>query len=281
MAPHGLRDLDRLDGLSNFSVWKARILIILEAYNLRDHAEQTLATPTDVDLLRKHKEAAGHAKRLIMDGIKDHIVPHVAEKKTTKEMWKALVSLYEEKSFQRKMLLETQMRSLMMTKGEDMEHFLFRLSSIRDQLTTTGAMVDDAVIVRTAFNAVTDEWETFFQSILGRADLLDWDSLWSILRQEELRRFTKKQYSSRSSKVKKEDEEDAALASKRHPKKKKDLLKIKSFQCGEMGHFASNCPQKKKEKEASSSKVAMEDVGSEDDSAMSTHEPQKWGNMDL
>ena len=51
MTPHGLRDQDRLDSLSNFSIWKARILIVLEAYGLRDHAKQTLATPTDVDLL--------------------------------------------------------------------------------------------------------------------------------------------------------------------------------------------------------------------------------------
>ena len=62
-----------------------------------------------------------------MDGIKDHIVPHIAEKKTANEMWKALTSLYEGKSIQRKMLLETQMRSFMITKGEDMDHFLFRL----------------------------------------------------------------------------------------------------------------------------------------------------------
>ena len=67
--------------------------------------------PTDADLLRKHNEAAGHAKRLIMDGIKDHIVPIIVEKKTTDEMWKALTSLYEVKSVQRNMLLETQMRS--------------------------------------------------------------------------------------------------------------------------------------------------------------------------
>ena len=67
-----------------------------------------------------------------MDGIKDHIVPHIDEKKKSNEMWKALTSLYEGKSVQRKMLLETRMRSFMMTKGEDMEHFLFRLQSIRD-----------------------------------------------------------------------------------------------------------------------------------------------------
>ena len=117
-----------------------------------------------------------------MDNIKDHILPHRVEKRTANEMWKALISLYEGKSVQRKMLLETQIRSFMMTKGEDMEHFLFRLQSIRDQLTATGAKVEDDVMVRTALNAVTDEWETFFQSILGRANLPDWDSLWAVLR---------------------------------------------------------------------------------------------------
>ena len=75
-------------------------------------------------------------------------------------MWKALISLYEGKSVQRKML-ETQMRSFMMTKGEDMEHFLFRLQSIRDQLTATSAKVEDDVMVRTTLNGVTNEWETF------------------------------------------------------------------------------------------------------------------------
>ena len=67
-----------------------------------------------------------------MDGIKDDIVPHVPKNNTSNEMWKALTSLYEGKYVQRKMLFETQMRSFMMTKGEDMEHFLFRLQSIRD-----------------------------------------------------------------------------------------------------------------------------------------------------
>ena len=92
-----------------------------------------------------------------MDGIKDHIVPHIAEKKTTNEMWKALTSLHEGKSVQRKMLLETQMRSFMMTKAEEIEPFLFRLQMIRDQLFAMGAKVEDDVMVRTALNAVSGE----------------------------------------------------------------------------------------------------------------------------
>ena len=53
------------------------------------------------------------------------------------------------------------------------------------------------------------------------------------------------------------------------------------FQCGEMGHFASNCPEKKNDKEASSSKAAVADDGSRYDAAMSAHEPRRWGDMDM
>ena len=82
--------------------------------------------------------------------------------------------------------------------------------------------------------------------------------------------------------MKREEEEDATLASKRQQGRKKwDLLKIKCFQCGEMGHFASHCSEKKRDKEASSFKAAVADDGSGDDAAMSAHEPRRWGDMDM
>ena len=70
--------------------------------------------------------------------------------------------------------------------------------------------------MRTTLNVVSEEWETFVQSILGRATLLSWVDMWAILRQEEIRRITKKQSiggGSGSARVKKE-EEDVALASR-------------------------------------------------------------------
>ena len=85
--------------------------------------------------------------------------------------------------------------------------------------------------------------------------------------------------------MKKEEEEDVALASKKQQgKKKRDLSKIRCFRCGELGHFATTCSLKKKDKEVDS-KVATtkEDNGFDDDVAMSAHVPRekRWGDIDL
>ena len=48
MARYGLRDQDRLDGMS-YVIWKARILSVLNEYCLKDHVEKVLVVPTDVE----------------------------------------------------------------------------------------------------------------------------------------------------------------------------------------------------------------------------------------
>ena len=35
MVSHGLRDQDRLDDMSNFVIWRARILTVLDEYNIK------------------------------------------------------------------------------------------------------------------------------------------------------------------------------------------------------------------------------------------------------
>ena len=100
-----------------------------------------------------------------------------------------------------------------MQKGEQIDLFFSRLQEIQDQLTSIRTTPDQELMVRTTLNAVSKEWETFFQSILSKATLPGWQELWAALRQEEIRRLTKAGSRNKGGRIKKEEEEDAALAS--------------------------------------------------------------------
>ena len=103
----------------------------------------------------------GETKCIILDGVKDHVVPHIAEKETVVEMWEAIKNLYQHTSVQRRMLLENQMRSYQMKKGQSIDTFLEGLNEIRDQFTVIGATPDQELMLRTALNAVSEDWEVF------------------------------------------------------------------------------------------------------------------------
>ena len=72
-------------------------------------------------------------------------------------------------------------------------------------------------MVRLALNAVTEEWQVFVQSMLGKATLTCWEEMWAALQEEQLRRDMVKcklDDSSRCGSKNLEEEENAALTSK-------------------------------------------------------------------
>jgi len=141
-------------------------------------------------------------------------------------------------------------------------------------------------LVRLALNFVLDEWKVFVQSILSRATLLNWDEMWAALRQEELRRDlvkVKLDGSSTNGGSKPQEEEDnATLASKGQQgqrNRKKDISKVKCFKCGRIGHYASHCPLKKKDKDENHDpKVAVAKI-----ETMTTEIPLggRWADLEL
>ena len=59
---------------------------ILDRYHIKHFALKTIAIPVDPIENEKYEEEMARAKCIILDGVKDHVVQHVAEKDTTKEM---------------------------------------------------------------------------------------------------------------------------------------------------------------------------------------------------
>jgi len=64
-----------------------------------------------------HELKEPQAQRLILDRVKDPLIPHLAKKKTTKETWETLKNLYEAKNENCKMALKVRLHSINITKG--------------------------------------------------------------------------------------------------------------------------------------------------------------------
>jgi hypothetical protein len=173
-----LRMEDRLQGAQNFATWKERVTMILDVNDVLEHVDNNATTPTDATLLVAWKKGEAKAKSILLDGVKDHIIPHLTGKKSAKEMWAALNDLYQSKNENRVMVLRERLRSTKMAKGEGVVHYLTRLTQIRDELAAVGEKTEDSELVRVALNGFSKSWDVFVRGVVAQEKLPDWQRLW-------------------------------------------------------------------------------------------------------
>jgi hypothetical protein len=67
----------------------------LEENDLKEYVEGVVPSPIDPHELEAHKKKEVKAKQVLLDSVKDHLIPRISEKNTAKDMYDALVGLYQ------------------------------------------------------------------------------------------------------------------------------------------------------------------------------------------
>ena len=99
--------------------------------------------------------------RIILDVVKDHVIPHISTKDHAHEMWSALTRLFESINENKKMVHREKLKNIKMVKGEMCMTYLTRISQVRDELVDVGVVVTGPKLVRTSLNGVTTPWDLF------------------------------------------------------------------------------------------------------------------------
>ena len=86
---------DKLEHIENFRAWKYRIGLILEENDLSNFIKEVVPEPEEDEAREKYKKDMIRAKRIIVDLIKDNLIPQVSSKDTPKEMFDSLSGMYE------------------------------------------------------------------------------------------------------------------------------------------------------------------------------------------
>lgn len=151
------------------------------------------------------------------------------------------------------MALKDKLHVIKMSKGENVVSYLTRLSKVKDELSVVGEVVSDPELVRIALKGFSKEWSVFVKCIVGREKLPDWSRLWDDFTQEEIRMGEMEEEAEGTS------QENVALVAKGNKKKKNpkvDISKVRCFACNEYGHYAAQCPHKKKKTTETEKQVA-------------------------
>ena len=112
-----------MDGATNFVSWKARILLVLRENELWEEVVRNTTTnpivipaATDAVAFSAFNKKDIKAMRIILDAVKDHVIPHILAKDHAHEMWTALIGLFESSNENRKMVLREKLKSIKMVK---------------------------------------------------------------------------------------------------------------------------------------------------------------------
>jgi hypothetical protein len=74
-----------------------------------------------------HNQKDVKARHIILYGVKDHLIPHLSEKKTTQDMWEALKSLFKRKNVNQKMVLREKLRDTKMIGSNMVTSYLTQI----------------------------------------------------------------------------------------------------------------------------------------------------------
>ena len=101
--------------------------MLLEENDFWDIIEHVVTPPTYLKQLEAHKKKEVKAKRVILDVVKDHLIPHISEKKGAKEMFDALVILYQSENINKKMILWNKLKAIKMTRFDTVTGYLMKI----------------------------------------------------------------------------------------------------------------------------------------------------------
>ena len=140
---------------SNYSAWAIKMRVFMQAQGVWDAVEPR--TSNTVVEVKKDKMALA----AIYQGIPEDLLLSLAEKKTAKEAWEALKTMFmgaDRVKAARIQTLKAEFESLNMKESEGVDEFAAKVSNIVSTMRTLGDTVTESYVVKKLLRAVSTKF---------------------------------------------------------------------------------------------------------------------------
>jgi S-adenosylmethionine synthetase len=141
---YSMKSENKLDGASNFRVWKTRIDLILAKNKVLDIVKGKIVKPEfeegkekepqNIAAMEKFKDSDINAMSIIVESIKDHLIPYISHLDSSKKMYDALTNLFSVRNIGQVMSLKNELCDMKMNDEDSITSYFVRISQLRDQI---------------------------------------------------------------------------------------------------------------------------------------------------
>jgi hypothetical protein len=248
---NSMKSENKLDGAPNFRAWKTRIDLILAKNKVSDIVKGKIVKPEfeegkekepqNVAAMEKFKDVDINAMSIIVDSIKDHLIPYISHLDSSKKMYDALTNLFSVRNIGQVMSLKNELRDMKMNDDDSITSYFVRISQLRDQLQAIEEITSKKELVNIVLNGLPKTWDAFATSMNTRKEYPTFEELWTCCAQEEsrinAREKPQKKYNDQAFKARfKNFRNKRKLGSRRKPNQEKDISEVQCFNCQKYGH---------------------------------------------
>ena len=119
--------------------------------------------------------------------VKDIIIPHIREAKTSAKTRAVLKDLYETSNTNHILFLKTKLLGIKMDGNESVSSFLGFIKEVKDKLGNIGEKFSSTDIVTITLNGMLEDYQMFITGLAAREKPPTFEELTGILLQEEER----------------------------------------------------------------------------------------------
>ena len=118
-------------------------MIVLKEMELENYVESNKAIPENDPEKSTWKRHNNKAIKIIIDSMKDHILPSISNLSIAFEVFSKIKNTFEINNTSRLLTLKQDLLYIKMNNGESITSYFLRISELNDQLAIVGSQVDE------------------------------------------------------------------------------------------------------------------------------------------
>jgi hypothetical protein len=182
---NSMKSENKLDGASNFKAWKTRIDLILAKNKVLDIVKGKIMKPEfeegkekelqNIASMEKFKYVDINAMSIIVDSIKDHLIPYISHLDSSKKMYNALTNIFSVRNIGQVMSLKNELCDMKMNEDDSITSYFVRISQLIDQLQAIEEITSEKELVNIVLNGLPKTWDAFSASKNTRKEYLTFE----------------------------------------------------------------------------------------------------------